>query len=354
MLDEAPPQLLHFRVNPSAQDKFKVPNAFWVGLKMVGLTPSAVLRRSNLPLTIHDGEKNLVSTAQFFAIWRAVGELNTDPGAGLTLSSRIEVEHYHPSSLAALHARTLRDALSRMARYKQLCCAEEMQIVEGKSECLIEFTWPFSDELEPPLLTDAAFAAVAELGRRGTKTKLNPKRVELKRAPDPAQAHETYFRCPVKYGAPRNVIILRTSDLDLPFVTHNAELMEMLAPQLDQQLDGRKARAKIVDQVKWVLKRLLSGSRPDIFLVAKELGLGARTLQRRITDEGATFRQLLNEARQELVRQYLRDPAIEINEAAFLLGYEDPNSFYRAFRAWEGTTPADWRTAQLAATADQN
>ena len=78
-------------------------------------------------------------------------------------------------------------------------------------------------------------------------------------------------------------------------------------------------------------------------MVAKELGMGERTLQRRITDEGSTFRELLNETRQELVRQYLRDNSVEITEAAFLLGYEDPNSFYRAFRSWEGKTPAEWR-----------
>ena len=348
MLSETPHQLHLFRVSLSAQDKFKVPNAFWIGLKLIGLTPGAVLRHSNLPLTIYDGEKNLVSTAQFFSIWRAVGELTGEQDAGLKLASRIEVEHYHPSNLAALHARTFRDALSRMARYKQLCCAEEMRIAEGKTECVIEFSWPFAEDPEPPLLTDAAFAAVAELGRRGTKTKLNPKRVELQRASDPTQSHELHFQCPVKYGARRNAIILRTADLDLSFVTHNADLLEMLAPQLDRQLAGRKAQAKIVDQVKWVLKRLLSGSRPDILLVAKELGMGARTLQRRITEEGASFRQLLNEARQELVRQYLSDPAIEINETAFLLGYEDPNSFYRAFRTWEGTTPAHWRSTQLA------
>ena len=80
-------------------------------------------------------------------------------------------------------------------------------------------------------------------------------------------------------------------------------------------------------------------------MVAKELGMGERTLQRRITDEGTTFRQLLSETRHELVRQYHGDPAVEITEAAFLVGYEDPNSFYRAFRSWEGTTPAEWRAA---------
>ena len=58
------------------------------------------------------------------------------------------------------------------------------------------------------------------------------------------------------------------------------------------------------------------------------------------------------EARQELVRQYLLQPSIETNEVAYLLGYEDPNSFYRAFRTWEGMTPAHWRSAQQARPND--
>jgi AraC-like DNA-binding protein len=91
----------------------------------------------------------------------------------------------------------------------------------------------------------------------------------------------------------------------------------------------------------------MSGCRPDVLMVARELGMSERTLQRRITQQGTTFRQLLNETRHELVREYLRDDSVEITETAFLLGYEDPNSFYRAFRSWEGKTPAEWRSENL-------
>ncbi len=58
-----------------------------------------------------------------------------------------------------------------------------------------------------------------------------------------------------------------------------------------------------------------------------------------MTEEGANFRQLLLQARQELVHQYLTHPDVQVADVAFLLGYEDSNSFYRAFRTWEGTTP---------------
>ena len=64
-------------------DRFKAANAFWIGLAKIGLTPAAVLSQARLPLTVYDGQKNLVTTAQFFALWRAVGEVSGDPAAGL-------------------------------------------------------------------------------------------------------------------------------------------------------------------------------------------------------------------------------------------------------------------------------
>jgi AraC-like DNA-binding protein len=141
------------------------------------------------------------------------------------------------------------------------------------------------------------------------------------------------------------VLVLHGADLDRPFLTYNAELLEMLNPQLVSALEERRAQSSISEQVKWILKRLLAGARPEIEAVARELGLGDRTLQRRIVDDGSTFRQLLLEARQELAREYLNRPEIDVAEVAYLLGYEDSNSFYRAFRTWEGTTPAQLRSA---------
>lgn len=69
-----------------------------------------------------------------------------------------------------------------------------------------------------------------------------------------------------------------------------------------------------------------------------------RTLQRRLTDENTSFKQLMTQARHEQAIEYLADPSLDIKEVAFLIGYEDQNSFYRAFRLWEGDTPSNWRT----------
>ena len=326
-------------------DRIKLPRVFWAGLKSIGLTPGAVLRRSNLPPTVYGGE-SLITTAQNFAIWRAIRELSNDSTMGWRFMSQVATDQYHPTLLAALFARTYRDSLERLARYKQLCSAEEFRFTQKGEEVLVEVSWPFAgEEPVPTLLIDVVFALVTELGRRGTKTNLNPKRIELTRKAEPDNGFEGYFGCPLKYRAKRDALVLRAADLERSFSTHNDELLHMLAPQLDDALKERQTTQSTIGQVKWVLKRLLSGSQPDLVMVAKELGMSERTLQRRITDEGTTFRDLLNETRHELARQYLGNESVEINEAAFLVGYEDPNSFYRAFRSWAGKTPAEWRAA---------
>jgi AraC-like DNA-binding protein len=326
-------------------DRFKVANAFWIGLTKIGLTPAAVLTHARLPVTLYDGKKNLVTTAQFFALWRAVGELSADPAAGLKIATQIDVGDRPPSTMAAFHSRDYRDALTRLARFKQLCTPEELQIKMSKDECLIEPVWTHAQEETPSLLTDAAFASFVELGRRGTGHPVNGKRVDLKRKAEASGVHEAYFKCPIKFGARRNVLVLHAADLDRPFPAYNAELLEMLDPQLVKAVEERRAQRSTSEQVKWVLKRLLAGARPEIAAVARELGLSDRTLQRRIDDDGTTFRQLLLEARQELAREYLNRPEMDVAEVAYLLGYEDANSFYRAFRTWEGTTPAQLRSA---------
>lgn len=341
----AKPKPDRFQISGNVQDSIKLPGVFWAGLKSIGLNPATVLRRSDLPLTVYSGETS-VTTAQNFAIWRAINELSGDASLGWKFMSQVETAHYHPTLLAALHARTYRESIERLARYKKLCSAEEFSITPKGAEVVVEVSWPFAGTEAPPaLLIDAIFALILELGRRGTKSILSPKRVELARPANRKTGLEDYFGCAVKFNAAHNTFVLRAADLDLPFATHNEELLQMLTPQFDNQLKAAPTKKRIVEQVKWVLTRLLSGSRPDLLMVAKELGMSDRTLQRRITDEGTTFRDLLNDTRRELVRKYLGDPSVEITETAFLLGYEDPTSFYRAFRSWEGKTPAEWREA---------
>jgi AraC-like DNA-binding protein len=142
-------------------------------------------------------------------------------------------------------------------------------------------------------------------------------------------------------------LTLHRKDLDLSFLTYNEELLEILSPSLDHTLHEHKVNRSMSDMVKWIMKRSLSAGRPEVQTVAKELGMSDRTLQRRLMDEKTSFVHLLTQARHEQARMYLADLSLDIKEVAFLIGYEDQNSFYRAFRAWEGETPAHWRSEHV-------
>ncbi len=155
--------------------------------------------------------------------------------------------------------------------------------------------------------------------------------------------HEAHFGCSVKLGARQNTLVFDRADFDRPFHTHNPALWAAVAPQLEAELSQALSSKAIGEQVKGVLKRLLAGRRPGIVDVAKELRLSSRTLQRRLAEEGATFQQVTQEARRELARHYLLHSSLELNEAAYLLGYEDAHSFFRAFQQWEGSSPGQWR-----------
>jgi AraC-like DNA-binding protein len=87
-------------------------------------------------------------------------------------------------------------------------------------------------------------------------------------------------------------------------------------------LAERQRPRSLSDAVKWLLARQLSGDRPDILAVARGLGVGERSLQRRLGGEGTSFQVLLNAVRRARGRELLADPALDIDEVAFLLGYE--------------------------------
>ena len=121
----------------------------------------------------------------------------------------------------------------------------------------------------------------------------------------------------------------------------------MLSPALERALADCQLRSTLSGQVKWLMKRHLATRRPDMRAIAKQLAVSERTLQRRLAEEGTRFQDVLTEARRELAREYLANAQLEMSDVAFLLGFDDQNSFYRAFRQWEGETPARWRAIRL-------
>jgi AraC-like DNA-binding protein len=254
--------------------------------------------------------------------------------------------------MAAVCSRSFRDALQRIARYKKLTCPEEIRVRTSGDEATVEFIYLEADEIQPDVLVDLGLSWILAIGRRGTDGQITPLRLELTRAAQNRELLESHFDCRVRFKAGRNALIFRNTDLDRPFVTQNEDLLKAIGAQLEAELKECNTSAHVGEQVKHTLKRSLAGKRPTLHQVARELCTSARTLQRRLTDADITFQQLLEDTRRELAHHYLEHSTAELNETAFLLGYGDANSFFRAFHGWEGTSPGEWRTRHRTAHAE--
>lgn len=334
-------------------DKIRIPNAFWEGINRVGVLPAEVVREARIPLAVLRDQAPL-TTAQFFAMWHVLAKLSHDPAIGLRIATSLEGAVMPPSFMAAYYARDFRDALQRVARFKRLCAPEDVRIEEHKDRCDIVVTWTHaSSQTTPTALVDATLASLMELGRRGTATPLSALMVELARPQSDKIKYERYFGCSVRLGAERNCLSFRLAELDKPFVNYNAELLDMLMPELDRRLEQYIRRYTLVEHIRWVLRRRLTAGRPDIRSIANDLAMSERSLQRKLTDEGFTFQSLLSETRHQLALEYLADPTLAIIEVAYMLGYEDQNSFFRAFRQWEELPPAAWRVKHASTKSGQ-
>lgn len=325
---------------------FRVPSGLPARLQELGIASPALLQKAGLPAGLFEQPRILVTTEELFSLWREIGQASPTPSIGLQLGTTSQPEHFDPIALAALSTNSFGEAMRQVARHKQLSCPEEIVHKTTGNEWSLQFRWLLADEREPEILLDVCFAWVLCIARHGTGAPLCPLRVELSRPRADARTIERHFGCPIMFGADRNAIVFRSSDADLPFVTRNAELLALLAPQLDEELKQRHGQETFPERVRATIQRKLAGRRPKMQEVARELHMSSRTLQRRLQSAGYSFQQVLEQARHQLARHYLNNSVLELNETAYLLGYEDANSFVRAFRTWEGVPPAHWRGAQ--------
>jgi AraC-like DNA-binding protein len=159
-----------------------------------------------------------------------------------------------------------------------------------------------------------------------------------------SEAYRGLLGIPFGAGASAGVTF-SGADAVRPFLTANDEMWRVFEPELRRRLADLDRVESTTERVRATLLELLPAGRADAAAVARRLALSGRTLQRRLAEEGTTFQVVLDRTRLALARHYLRRPDVTVAEVAFLLGYDEPSSFYRAFHRWSGTTPHQARAA---------
>lgn len=134
--------------------------------------------------------------------------------------------------------------------------------------------------------------------------------------------------------------------LDRSHASHSAELHALLRSRGELMLARVEQTAPAAERVKrWLASNTLE-TKPTMDVIARDLGMSARSLRRRLTDEHAPYDELVTEARVVRAKRLLTDPAQSVQEVAYALGFDTPGAFSRAFRRWTGMAPSTYRATR--------
>lgn len=277
-------------------------------------------------------------------LWRATTARIPDPALGLRLGADVRARELGLVGYAMTFSATLEEALQRIARYDRIvsdALVVELEPTDGA-------IWVRVD-VQPELrafraAADARLATLLGVCREITGALITPLTVQLPyRRPDEVQEYERFFRGPLEFGALATAFLLARDDLARPIVSRDPQLTGYLERVAEETITALGAERTMQDQVRRVLWTDLSAGEAHLDRVARRLGVSPRALQRRLREEGTAFAAVLSRLRQEAAEPLLRDGRLAVSEVAFLLGYEDPSSFQRAFRRWAGVSPRAFR-----------
>ncbi|MEM6490576.1 MAG: helix-turn-helix domain-containing protein, partial [Pseudomonadota bacterium] len=164
-------------------------------------------------------------------------------------------------------------------------------------------------------------------------------------APSRRAAHEAFFRCPIRYGADGDALAIPTDVADKPNRLGDQGVSAFLDAHLDDELNQLATDDDWDGRIRAQIAEALSDGPPSIAEVARRLGVSTRTLQRRLSENGVAFQILRDGARRDLAETLLRKTQYGLSEVAFLTGFSEQSSFNRAFKRWNGQTPAAFRQA---------
>lgn len=308
-------------------------------LKKLDISVQDVLRHAQLPLDLLIRKAPLVTASEYHRFWDGLAYVAKEkPALALQIANAMSTHNTAPPIIGFLSSANLNVALERVAHYKPIVAPVRMTVEQGSRQTV--FTFAGLSENDPLPVLFAAFELVfwVQLARVATREQLRPERVHVCRVLPDLQQYEAFFQVPIE-RANVNQVTFSASDARRPFLTANHAMWAILEPAFDKRMDDLAEEASFKERVRACLLDMLASGHYSITDVATKLAISKRTLQRRLTQEGTTFQKVLDELREELARHYLCNTTFTSAEISFLLGYEEPNSFYRAFRTWTGQTP---------------
>jgi AraC-like DNA-binding protein len=321
--------------------KFLLDGNYKLLLKDLGVDLPDFLAQAKLPYNLFDLSQPMVTTDEYYRMWDALTNYGENMMIPLQAGMLIQPEMFSPALIVALLSHNGKSGLQRVIKYKKLVAPMgfELRMQEDYGDLIIKSNQ--AGGRMPLGLVAFEMIFMTRILSIGTREDIKPLLVQSKEKIK-AKAYEDVFGVKPVVGN-ENIIRYKKEDLEQEFLTKNQGAWNFYLKGLDQRLEELEKEDNFTDVVKTKLERMLPTGEVSIEALANELGVSKRTIQRNLAVNNTTFKEQLKHVREEFAKKYLKNTNISIKEVAFLLGYEEPNSFARAFKAWTGKTVTEYR-----------
>ncbi len=309
----------------------------------LGLPVEEILRSQGLRADRLEDRDARLPDEQYEALFHAVAARSGDPDFGLRLGAAARrFPRGHILTAILLNGPTVGGALERFFRYHGLLAdgvVPRLRRREPDAWIVLEVPRPGRQRIE------SLMSLVCAVARQASEGRCRVRRARFTHAePDSTAEHVRVFDCPLEFEAPENALGFDAVDLDRPLPLADPELLRTVEALAGRRLERLTRARDWSSRTRHEIGRcLLAGRKPGVEAVAGTLAVGGRTLQSRLENEGASFRQLLDEVREGLACDALTAGDASLCEIAFLVGFAEQSAFNHAFKRWTGTTPTRFR-----------
>jgi AraC-like DNA-binding protein len=314
-----------------------------------GIDPTRIVSAAALQAPPRADEH--IDVAEYFEVWRRALSLIPDAAFALRAATVFQLEDHEVFGFLAMSCETLGQAYDRTATYRALYCVGarwELQLDDDAAR-LIWYPWP--GDLRDSgyrAAMDFAVADMADAIRRLGKSAPMPRQVRLRHsAPAEQDKYTSHYGVAPQFGSPLHELVYARELPTLPIAGFNSRLRDYFEQECKRQLGAVAASTSTAAQVRKQLIVSMDGGDSSVEAIAKRLGTSARSLQRRLTEEGTRYNDLLVEVRSEFAHRYLARRTISASEVAYLIGFTEPPAFFKAFKRWTGKTPREFQQALL-------
>ena len=305
------------------------------------VAPERLALAAKLDLDALDKRDARIAMSSLVELYELAAELTGDRCFGMHVGERVDLRAYGMFGYLVLNSPTLGDVLRDAATYLPI-------YTDGAAFTLVEdarglaLRWQYADARLEAYAQDSemTLATVASVTRHLTGRRC-VREVHLRRPPPrDSSEHERLLCARVHYRMPSNQLVFARADLERRIPSADLELRSLLAQQAAVDLATKPE--DIVDATRRIVSASLCGG-IRIAAIARRLGTSPRTLQRRLGARGTSFGALLAAVRRELAEEQLADPSLAIGDIAARLGYSHARELHRAFHAWTGVGPQEYR-----------